>query len=93
MILKHFLGAQTTYLSVSYLGAAGDIRHQELHLLVDQFALLPGDGLAALLACPHLVTISVLLPQSHAVLLGHVPTLRDLQQQQTLPSLLHTEYD
>ena len=79
--------------TIAYLGAAGDLRHQELHLLVDQLALLPGDGLTALLPCPHLVALGVLLPQSHAVLLGHVPTLRDLQTSTNIAGLFpHTAY-
>ena len=36
------------------LGAAGDLRHEELHLLVHQLTLLPGDWLAGVSARPHL---------------------------------------
>ena len=52
-----------------------DLRDKELDNLGDELALLPGDGLTALLARPHLVTLRVPLPQGHAVLLGHVLTL------------------
>ena len=62
------------------LGRAVHVRDAEVDGLVHQLALLPGDGLAALLAGPHLVTLLVSLPQSHAVLLGHVTTLRNLKR-------------
>ena len=79
------------------LGLAGDLRDNELDLLVHQLALLPGDGLAALLACPHLVTLRVLLPESDAVLLGHIPTLGHLHHshcdQSTVASPCHTHSD
>ena len=56
--------------------SAVDLRHDELDSLGDQLALLPGDGLAGLIASPDLVALRVCLPQSDAVLLGHVLAFR-----------------
>ena len=48
----------------------------ELDILGDQFAFLPGDGVAGLVAGPHLVAVLVRLPVGeHAVGLGHVHAL------------------
>ena len=56
---------------------AVDFWYEELDNLGDKLALLPGDGLAALLARPHGVPLLVPLPQGDAILLGHVLTLGD----------------
>ena len=56
--------------------SAVDLRHDELDSLGDQLALLPGDGLAGLVASPDLVALRVCLPESDAVLLGHVLAFR-----------------
>ena len=55
---------------------AVDLGHDELHVLGDELALLPGDGLAGLVPGPHLLAVGVGLPEGDAVLLGHIATFR-----------------
>merc|ERR1719234_723268 len=57
------------------LGFALDLRHDELHILGHKLALLPRHWLASVSARPNLFSISVSLPESDTVLLGHVPAL------------------
>ena len=42
----------------------------EVHLLLHDVTLLPGDGAALLLPCPHLVPVAIHLPVSDTVVLG-----------------------
>ena len=57
------------------LGRAVHVGDAEVDGLVHQFALLPGDGLAGLVARPLLLPVRVCLPERDAVLLGHIPAL------------------
>ena len=66
------------------LGRAVHVGDAEVDGLVHQFTLLPGDGLAALLAGPHLIPLLVSLPEGHAVLLGHVTTLGNLEREKSI---------
>merc|ERR1719186_1998001 len=50
----------------------------EVHVLLHDVALLPGDGAALLLSAPHLVAVPVDVPVGHAVILGHLLTLWQL---------------
>ena len=58
------------------LVTTGHIWHYELDILGHQLALLPGHRLTGIIASPHLVPISIRLPQRDTVLLGHIATLR-----------------
>ena len=76
-----------------------DLWHNELHILGDEFALLPGDGLTSFVSGPDLLSVGVGLPEGDAVLLGYVATLRQhfdvrnnlatLKSRRVKPILLH----
>ena len=60
------------------LGLALDLRNDELDVLGNQLALLPGDRLTGLITRPDLLAVRICLPESDTVLLGHIPTLGHL---------------
>merc|ERR1719186_1300874 len=80
--VHHGVGVGPTLLKVEVLDVAGrealGLLRSEIHVLLDKVALLPGHGGASLPSGPNLVAVTIDVPLSVAVLLGHSPALGHL---------------